>query len=876
MTFSLTQPPEKRPEEAAAATTSNAAAISRRDLMSRTWVALGVPAEAPVGVLSPRLVSPRTALTARTQPSLSPRLPNAAGGERALPAPGPAGAVGLSPRARPGVARKGTPEVVPPPSQRPPVAPVAAPELPPPFEFLRGPGAPQLASKLQAGDTLAYLRAEGLADVRLWSRFPNPFCLFVVGTAAAPRGVRRYLSLSARGVTLWSDGAAVETTPLDDWRHHYLSFARMASAPPLYRCCKRRFFVGWRAAVRRQRNTRHTRALRLAFRHASDALQKKGAPAVTAQALGPALDAVRRLVGWLHVQALQPQQLGGGGGVAAMVELGPANGAALAEESAYQLRRVCGVLLAAFEALQETLDAASLAPIRQPTASAVVASQWVLEKYGRQNYAQVACGRLNRAPPLRAVEAASGGRVGALLLPRTRPLHGAPLKQLERWQEAHKVVGFDQAARAIAAAHMLPAARLVRLADQMVVEACLRLPIEAMADMRSQLSLARWRRVAQGSATPLLRVGVERCGAPLLFKLRAPSPEALARQLLERCVDALCELQLPSEHPLFSGLMQRYAELATRAEPQATAAAAAAAAAQLPFTEEEGDAAGGDSGGDGGGDGGGGGGDDDDDDDGDGDDDELDARAEGAWRQHVRSLAAEKDAPQRLAAPPLASASAPAAAAASAPAVAAPAPAAAQRDRARAQSPVASLLDSALEPPSPSPPPTAAAAADEGGVSLPTLRELLVRFCLDEPPAELRHAMAELTSALSAALGKAADEARQHAPFVQAGELPPGSTASLAPPSSLQILDVGSVRVDACELWPNESEETPMQPIYAPMGLEEIVASTSRMLGHQRLKARGQVIMKFARMGLGKAVAAAAAAETPAVDAVGSGSAGLV
>ena len=59
----------------------------------------------------------------------------------------------------------------------------------------------------------------------------------------------------------------------------------------------------------------------------------------------------------------------------------------------------------------------------------------------------------------------------------------------------------------------------------------------------------------------------------------------------------------------------------------------------------------------------------------------------------------------------------------------------------------------------------------------------------------------------------------------------------------MRLLDVGNVRVDGGGLWPDEALEAPMLPVYACMSLEQLVGSTSRMLGHQRLKARGCTVL---------------------------------
>jgi len=267
------------------------------------------------------------------------------------------------------VSRNSTPEITLVTPRDRSLATAAALESSAPFEFLRGEGAELLADELRAGG-LAYLREEALCDVELRTRFPNPFCLVPVSTSQAPR-LRRYLTASAQAVTLWLDGAACEVVPLDDWRRHFRSFTRVASAPPLYRCHRRRFFVGWRAAVRRARNARNARALLRAFREAQAELERRGAPAVTARALGPALEAVRQTAGWARAQAMLPQQLGWG--KERTLQVGPANGAHLAEELRLQLHRVGTALLAAFETLQEALEATALQPILAPTPSAMQA-----------------------------------------------------------------------------------------------------------------------------------------------------------------------------------------------------------------------------------------------------------------------------------------------------------------------------------------------------------------------------------------------------------------------------------------------------------------------------------------------------------------------
>ena len=103
----------------------------------------------------------------------------------------------------------------------------------------------------------------------------------------------------------------------------------------------------------------NARALLRAFREAQAELERRGAPAVTARALGPALEAVRQTAGWARAQAMLPQQLGWGKERA--LQVGPANGAHLAEELRLQLHRVGSALLAAVSATAAASTPAAVA-----------------------------------------------------------------------------------------------------------------------------------------------------------------------------------------------------------------------------------------------------------------------------------------------------------------------------------------------------------------------------------------------------------------------------------------------------------------------------------------------------------------------------------
>ena len=103
------------------------------------------------------------------------------------------------------------------------------------------------------------------------------------------------------------------------------------------------------------------------------------------------------------------------------------------------------------------------------------------------------------------------------------------------------------------------------------------------------------------------------------------------------------------------------------------------------------------------------------------------------------------------------------------------------------------------------------------------LYRLLEEHCLCSPNPSLCDVISQLEAALRKALDKAEVIAREHPPFLQAIDLPDGASIELAPRSALKMLDVGCVRVDGTDLWPNEEAELDLPPVYAPLGFAEFL-----------------------------------------------------
>ena len=131
---------------------------------------------------------------------------------------------------------------------------------------------------------------------------------------------------------------------------------------------------------------------------------------------------------------------------------------------------------------------------------------------------------------------------------------------------------------------------------------------------------------------------------------------------------------------------------------------------------------------------------------------------------------------------------------------------------------------------------------------------MLNRSVCKRRPRRARRVHGPLTTALANALKRAEGAARGHAPYVQALALPPGSTGEAAPPWTARLLDVGCIRVDATELWPQEgAEQRALKPLFAHMTLEQLTAGGGRSVSTMRWKTAGLT----ARLGLRVAAPAA-------------------
>ena len=182
--------------------------------------------------------------------------------------------------------------------------------------------------------------------------------------------------------------------------------------------------------------------------------------------------------------------------------------------------------------------------------------------------------------------------------------------------------------------------------------------------------------------------------------------------------------------------------------------------------------------------------------------DELSAQAEAAWLAHVATTAAEL--PRTVGGTALAAPVAP-------PARSAVVMAAAPPRRARHRCASSPGLAAA----------TTDGAAAATTAALPaqptTLRAYLRRHCLEEPIPLLAKTVASLEKHIGKAIARAEAAALAHPPFL-AGLTEEGRR-QLSESSGLRTLDVGCIRVDGADLWPDEAKEIDLQPYFAPMSL---------------------------------------------------------
>eukprot|EP00966_Prymnesium_polylepis_P311907 7207009-Prymnesium_polylepis.1 len=97
--------------------------------------------------------------------------------------------------------------------------------------------------------------------------------------------------------------------------------------------------------------------------------------------------------------------------------------------------------------------------------------------------------------------------------------------------------------------------------------------------------------------------------------------------------------------------------------------------------------------------------------------------------------------------------------------------------------------------------------------TLHTLAELLDLHCIEEPIPEIRKAMSDLERAIGSALRTAEKQALSYELFLDAANLKGHGTRP-----TVTTLDVGCIRLDGSDLWPDEeSELVDASPIYAPL-----------------------------------------------------------
>ena len=788
--------------------------------------------------------------------------------------------------------------------------------------FVRGPGVSGVIEALsRAGSNVQrfdYCRLEAWAE-KGGAALPNPYSLVLLPKPEHGEGkwppAARYLTLSSQGgVTLWDDRDIVECYPLDEWRHAHASFARVASAAVLCRFRARYTFWQWRNGVMAQRNARHRAALLRARREPQNQSEASHADALVGEAFAAPMVVVHRMCGFIRAQALEPAQLGETSSASAEaelppVELGAANGAAIAHAVAEQLTRATLMLRSAMEALLETLqqeDAQPLATVPE------MGCRFLLEKYSPRLYSSMAQKAFNQPARLESLRS-TGQRVTAVhRMAPSQPVHGADLRKLDRWIVEAAPSDLRRTAESLEARHLLVAAACVRGADTMVSSALLQLPLHALRVYRSHFRSKGWRMLTS-DAPPVLTLRVERTPAAAVaagsapLRLATPSAKELTMMLLSRCVACLQGLKLPSEAAEFAPLLTLHEDAQQVREQvlmEMKGAANAAAAA------------------------------DDDDDDDDDDDEGSNFRARQKAQAAQGALAARRGAAAAAAAAEIAAQSAKVASAeheaaaeqaaqdaymtfgkydvdgsgsidmtelklaladlqmevsdeelaglmaaygrgeatldmgtfstlvvalhkhrevaakAAAEAQAAAAEAAARgvevsEEAAAAAdgSSMAAFLTELAESGRPgtanttaSDAASAAATSAAGGprmrrrlgkkLPLPnrrSLRESLAHYYLDEatrgPP--VQQVLGELEAQLATALKRAEATALKHPPFLAA--LDTTRRGELAQAPSLRTLDVGCIRVDGAELWPDEARELELEPFFAPLSLASMV-----------------------------------------------------
>ena len=707
----------------------------------------------------------------------------------------------------------------PPPSAAAPTPPKHPLPSDPLFSYLRGHGVDQFVSDVLSEKAVAaaaarpgasrfgYFRSESLDDVPPSELF-NPFRLILLSKRGASEPTPpRYLTVSPiGGVTLWVDGMAREVYSLDEWRAAHASFSRVALKPVLRRFRRRTTFLNWLAFVQRARGVRRRAALLHARREPQDALEAVGAPAVTASALEPAVHLAHRLAGWIRCQRIEPQQIGGKGTPrplhapgetpaweqseaaeeeeAAPLGLGAANGAALGAAIEEHLRRATGAFAAAYLDLSETLNAPETQPLAQASAEGC---SFVLEKYSPRNYPLIAAHHFNAPHNLTALpRGMRSASVGIQRVPIAGALRGASLETIERWLEESSPRVLRHTAAHVHHLHKVPAARLLRHIDMLLVAAVIQLPLDALRAFTAKFKATRgWRKVTTEEQAPVLTLRVERVegeatasggSAQPALRLSGADPAVMSLELLRSCVECLSDLPLPSQSPdlvpLLAVHQHEQGEPARRPKQVAKTLnlpRRGLSPASVLQEEEEGEGEG--EGGDGPVEG----------------DAALEAEAEQAWAAQVKedavslpSSGTTTPAPPPLPTPP------------------------AGPDASRGSRPPRRYAPDVV----PAPPPM-------------TMRALLQKHFLDSPAPPVVAARRELESVMAKAIARAESAALTHPPFL--ATLSEEGQRAMA--HSLRTLDVGVIRIDGTDLWPDEGRECILEPLLAPMNLSEQLTS---------------------------------------------------
>ena len=171
-------------------------------------------------------------------------------------------------------------------------------------------------------------------------------------------------------------------------------------------------------------------------------------------------------------------------------------------------------------------------------------SKFLLEKYSRRIYENVAPNHFNKPVTVKQLQAHIAVRVGAFRPSPNVPFRNLTVEKLERWISEAEPTQLRHTAAVIERVSLVPAARLLRLADMYIAGALMQLPLEALRAFTDKFKGRGWRRAA-GQGSPVLTLRIEASSGVL--HVLSPDPRLLCKQLLRHCVASLRGLTLPSE-----------------------------------------------------------------------------------------------------------------------------------------------------------------------------------------------------------------------------------------------------------------------------------------------------------------------------------------